>query len=559
MAYIAPVEAVTNRLSEVDIASGNLIFDVEREKILYDSSSNKRIDLSSVVVFNTEKELLTSEGIIEKVYLAKDTGSLFYWDGRIWLPIKVASNAVIYDTFYVSPNGSDDNDGLTADMPAKTIYNILNSKATNLSNLTIYILPGTYNEGNLNISNKKYVKIYSEATNTAEMPTINAVLNISNSNFIIDDVKIGKINVTESIGQINKAYINTTTVGDPDSAILVENSLVNINACTFMDNSIAITANRNSVCAVTAISGTGNVVGFYVNNGSVVTLYDHIDITTGELYTLNNGGRIHLINDPTDITTKEYIDNKVGSKADSSHTHDDRYYTETEINDKLSKKADSSHTHSASQINGLPTSLPANGGNSATVNGHKVLSDVPANAKFTDTTYSSASAYASGLVNTGTQTFAGNKTFNGSITATGNITGAKVYNAVWNADYAEGFEYEGDIPKLGEIVELCGNNKVRIASANSNMVIGVCSNTYWALAGCSIDDIEHGTKTAIGIAGQLPIKVRGTVKYGDYIICGGDGIGEACSQPNLGQVVGRAMETNMSPDIKNVICIIQIR
>ena len=33
----------------------------------------------------------------------------------------------------------------------------------------------------------------------------------------------------------------------------------------------------------------------------------------------------------------------------------------------------------------IPTSLPANGGNSSTVNGHSVYSDVPANAKFTDT------------------------------------------------------------------------------------------------------------------------------------------------------------------------------
>lgn len=36
----------------------------------------------------------------------------------------------------------------------------------------------------------------------------------------------------------------------------------------------------------------------------------------------------------------------------------------------------------------IPTSLPANGGNASTVNGHTVLSNVPANAKFTDTVYS---------------------------------------------------------------------------------------------------------------------------------------------------------------------------
>ena len=35
----------------------------------------------------------------------------------------------------------------------------------------------------------------------------------------------------------------------------------------------------------------------------------------------------------------------------------------------------------------IPTELPADGGDSATVNGHTVNSDVPANAKFTDTVY----------------------------------------------------------------------------------------------------------------------------------------------------------------------------
>lgn len=45
----------------------------------------------------------------------------------------------------------------------------------------------------------------------------------------------------------------------------------------------------------------------------------------------------------------------------------------------------------------IPTSLPANGGNAATVNKHTVLSDVPANAKFTDTVYSLPNATATTL------------------------------------------------------------------------------------------------------------------------------------------------------------------
>ena len=56
----------------------------------------------------------------------------------------------------------------------------------------------------------------------------------------------------------------------------------------------------------------------------------------------------------------------------------------------IKSKADSvyakvTHTHTKSQITDFPTSMPANGGNASTVNGHTVKSDVPENAKFTDT------------------------------------------------------------------------------------------------------------------------------------------------------------------------------
>lgn len=49
--------------------------------------------------------------------------------------------------------------------------------------------------------------------------------------------------------------------------------------------------------------------------------------------------------------------------------------------------AATSHTHTKANITDFPTSLPANGGDAETVNGHVVNADVPAGAKFTDTVY----------------------------------------------------------------------------------------------------------------------------------------------------------------------------
>ena len=49
------------------------------------------------------------------------------------------------------------------------------------------------------------------------------------------------------------------------------------------------------------------------------------------------------------------VKNKPSSFTPSSHTHDDRYYTESEINTKLAGKSDTSHTHAWSTITGKPS------------------------------------------------------------------------------------------------------------------------------------------------------------------------------------------------------------
>lgn len=51
------------------------------------------------------------------------------------------------------------------------------------------------------------------------------------------------------------------------------------------------------------------------------------------------------------------VSGKPSTFTPSSHTHDDRYYTESEVDSKLSGKANSSHTHTKSQITDFPSKL----------------------------------------------------------------------------------------------------------------------------------------------------------------------------------------------------------
>ena len=64
-----------------------------------------------------------------------------------------------------------------------------------------------------------------------------------------------------------------------------------------------------------------------------------------------------------DTKVSTQISNAIASKSDTGHTHDDRYYTESEIDTKLGGKSDTGHTHdyaAASHGNHVPATETAN-------------------------------------------------------------------------------------------------------------------------------------------------------------------------------------------------------
>ena len=74
---------------------------------------------------------------------------------------------------------------------------------------------------------------------------------------------------------------------------------------------------------------------------------------------MEDGSIHHTVDNVLSDTSENPVQNKVVKQA-------------------IDNKADSSHTHSKADITDFPTSLPANGGDAATVNGHTVNANVPA-------------------------------------------------------------------------------------------------------------------------------------------------------------------------------------
>jgi hypothetical protein len=62
----------------------------------------------------------------------------------------------------------------------------------------------------------------------------------------------------------------------------------------------------------------------------------------------------------TNNTLKDFIKNKPTTFTPTAHTHDDRYYTETEIDLALSSKSNTGHTHTSSNISDFQTTVSLN-------------------------------------------------------------------------------------------------------------------------------------------------------------------------------------------------------
>lgn len=153
-----------------------------------------------------------------------------------------------------------------------------------------------------------------------------------------------------------------------------------------------------------------------------------VDCTAYNLFTFSTNGYVASITPSKTSSVVSHassassvpwsgVSGKPSTYTPSSHTHDDRYYTESEVDSKLNGKANSSHTHTKSQITDFPSSMKNPNSLTISLNGTSQGAYDGSASKSINVTPSSIGAATSGH----THNYAGSSTSGGAATKANGI------------------------------------------------------------------------------------------------------------------------------------------
>ena len=91
----------------------------------------------------------------------------------------------------------------------------------------------------------------------------------------------------------------------------------------------------------------------------------------------------------------------------------------------------------------------------------------------------------------------------------------------------------------GTVLEFGGEYEVTLAEDATTRVAGVVTTNPAYLMN---KDCKGQNVVALALQGRVPCKVRGDIKKGDMLISGGNGYARRASSPQIGTVIGKALE-----------------
>ena len=188
--------------------------------------------------------------------------------------------------------------------------------------------------------NNSSVTLTADGTNSSINLSATKNINITSENISIDgNTTVKNLNVTGTTTTVNSANLS------------VKDNIIEINS--------GETGNGVSKGSAGIKVNRGDELPYLIEFDETedmfkVGMQDNLETIASQNYVndiANSKSDIAHTHDDRYYTESE-IDSKVntintniGTKSDQTHTHDDRYYTESEMNTKLAGKSDTSHTH----------------------------------------------------------------------------------------------------------------------------------------------------------------------------------------------------------------------
>lgn len=125
----------------------------------------------------------------------------------------------------------------------------------------------------------------------------------------------------------------------------------------------------------------------------------------------------------------------------------------------------------------------------------------------------------------------------GTITGTWGLSAGSTLTATY-ADLGEKYVADAQY-EPGTVVEFGGDYEVTVAQDGTRAVAGVVSTNaaYIMNSACAGDHV-----VTIALQGRVPCKVRGRIRKGDMMISGGDGYARPSNDPQVGSIIGKALE-----------------
>ena len=304
---------------------------------------------------------------------------------------------------------------------------------------------------------------------------------------------VGKSGIRDGEDTDNSKYYSEQAKKYADEAQEIAGGNFIPNSEKGVANGVAVLNANLAVAKAVADEDGNNIKNTYATQQQVPTLVkvDDKTITKDEDGTLHGAMSIE-VDSELSATSMNPVQNSVITK-------------------ELNKKADSKD---------IPTSLPANGGNADTVNGHTVKSNVPENAVFTDTIYTLPTA--SGTQLGGVKTGSNIKNDDGVISISKeNIVAALGYTPAQGTGAVSGVKGSAESSyRTGNVNITAENvraaNRISFDGATNSLKLysGSTLLSNISLKTQTIATWENGTDAEI--ADMLTAHYKGQIKVSDY-------------------------------------------